>query len=80
MTDTSPPCAKEGQSIRESGNHVVVMQTVKAACDNKENGHWFCGTHDEHFLNNMQWWNHIDADPLSHLGVWVCHDHGLEVP
>jgi len=74
------PMADEGQRIRVSGNRVVAMQVVETACANKDGGHWFCGVHDEHFPNNMSWWSHVDADPRKHLAVWMCHEHGPEVP
>jgi len=70
--------AESGQRIGISGNHVMAMQVVEDSCGTN-GGHWFCGVHDEHFANNMQWWNHCD-EGTEHLAVWMCHEHGPEVP
>jgi len=50
---------------------------VAQACE-KNRGLWHCITHDESFQNNFQKDSHIHTG--KHCLVWVCFDHGPEVP
>lgn len=52
--------------------------TVQPACDTKDQGQWYCVTHQEGFQNNMQQWSHCEAG--KHVLVWICFRHGPEVP
>ena len=74
--------ADEGMRIRMSGNSAVPMRVVEASCGLNA-GHWFCAQHDEHFANNWQWWDHCETDlaeGATRFAVWVCNEHGPEVP
>lgn len=58
---------------------------VKAACDDKDNGYWYCVTHGKGFQNQFQKDGHIDylhGEPAKarHRLVWICFAHGPEVP
>lgn len=54
---------------------------AKAACDDAGlHGHWGCVTHDEQFGNNVQAIAHEDDDTIQHVAVWLCDEHGPEVP
>lgn len=52
--------------------------TVKPPCQNKNNGHWYCVTHHEHFPNQLMKDFHISKG--AHKLVWICHEHGAEQP
>jgi hypothetical protein len=53
---------------------------VGPACE-KNRGVWHCITHDETFHNQFQKDSHIDnRNPGKHCLVWICYDHGPEVP
>lgn len=51
---------------------------VKVACDNKNDGHWYCVTHHEPFPNQFMKDVHIKEG--EHRLVWICHQHGAEEP
>jgi hypothetical protein len=51
---------------------------VKAACEDKHHGHWFCLTHAEGFANQLEKDSHIHSG--IHKLVWICHTHGAEQP
>lgn len=48
---------------------------VSAVCD-KDEGHWYCDTHQKGFVNNIQKDTHISRG--RHRMVWWCHLHGPE--
>lgn len=53
-------------------------RTVAPACANKENGQWFCVTHQEGFQHNWDMWGHREHG--RHVIVWICFEHGPEQP
>lgn len=67
---------REGQKIKVGRGEV---RTVKPACDVKDNGRWFCVTHQEGpFRHNFEKDSHIHTG--EHELVWICLIHGPEVP
>lgn len=50
---------------------------VKPSCG-KNNGHWYCVTHQEGFQNNFMKDTHIRNG--KHRLAWICHEHGAEEP
>jgi hypothetical protein len=63
----------------------LVEHEVQPACADKNNGRWYCVTHGEGFPNQMQKDSHIgeygDHGPNAlHRLVWLCFEHGAEVP
>lgn len=53
---------------------------VKAACADKNNGQWYCSTHEQAFDNQFSKDMHIGDHNKKHVMVWVCRAHGVEVP
>jgi hypothetical protein len=51
---------------------------VLPACDNQIGGQWHCATHDVGFRNQLEKDSHIHEG--EHLLVWICLEHGPEVP
>jgi hypothetical protein len=44
-------------------------------------GAWYCATCEEGFGNQLQKSSHVHAAPnTEHRLVWICRDHGPEVP
>ena len=65
---------------RGSGDAIeMVDQTVQPACLSND-GHWYCVEHSEGFPHNMAATSHYSKHEAACLFVWVCHEHGLEVP
>lgn len=65
----------EGQVIQVGEEE----HTVLADCNDKNNGHWWCVTHDRGFINNITLSGHVN-DKDDHVITWVCHEHGPEIP
>ena len=73
-------------SACQAGEVIAVRQSdgrcgeavVKAACQDKTKGHWYCATHREHFANQFMKDVHIGTS--RHRMVWICHEHGAEQP
>lgn len=57
----------------------VKAEIVKAAapCEIKDQGHWYCDTHEKHFPNNFEKDSHITGRCRL---VWICWHHGPEQP
>ncbi len=54
------------------------IHPVAPACADKNNGNWFCVTHEKWFDNQFQKDTHINRG--KHKLAWVCRKHGLEKP
>lgn len=52
---------------------------VKSACENMEDGNWFCVTHRFVNAHNQDYAKHFE-DGTIHLTAWACNLHGVEVP
>jgi len=72
--------AVEGDRFTDQGKRY----TVKAPCDSKDQGRWFCITHKQAFRNNFEKDGHISEHgpygKVRHKLVWVCLIHGPEQP
>jgi hypothetical protein len=71
--------AKKGKRFSLKGRRV----TVKAPCDNKHDGQWYCITHRQGFRNQMEKDSHISElvnGYVRHELVWICMLHGPEQP
>lgn len=61
-------------------------EDVKPACEDKNSGHWYCVTHEEHFTNQFMKDTHLSENRSGkknanvHVMAWICHLHGAEVP
>ena len=66
--------APEGAQIEIDGE----SHTVKPQCEEKQDGHWYCLTHQEGFSNQLM--KDIHIDDRAHILTWICHAHGPEVP
>jgi hypothetical protein len=42
-------------------------------------GQWYCVTHQEGFRNNLEISSHVQ-DGGDHTTMWICSEHGPEVP
>jgi hypothetical protein len=51
---------------------------VLAPCADKQNGTWYCVTHDKRFDNQFQKDLHIHSG--AHRLAWLCFKHGVEKP
>lgn len=70
-------CLEAGTEVRmEPFNTSYWTDTVKKPCDNPNNGHWYCVTHQVGFRNVFDKADHIDRG--RHDMIWWCHDHGPE--
>lgn len=69
----------EGQKLTVSTFNGKAEVTIKAACENKNDGQWYCSTHDEGFDNQLQKDFHI-SDGKPHVLAWNCRHHGVEAP
>lgn len=56
---------------------LAVTYTIGAKCE-RNDGRWFCMTHDRGFRNNFEKDGHIMQG--KHVMTWLCFDHGPEVP
>ncbi len=79
--------ALEGETVqwKEGPGNRQVKYQVKAACEQKNNGRWYCITHAEGFANQLQKDSHISEHSefgpgANHRLVWICFAHGPEVP
>ena len=70
-----------GESVRlrwdtpEQADHLV-----QPACSLPVGGHHYCATHpDADVWNNLMMSSHVDG-PGRHVEVWICNEHGPEVP
>lgn len=54
------------------------QHVVKPRCDLND-GRWGCVTHQTMFANNLAASIH-EEDPHRHVVVWLCDEHGPEVP
>lgn len=57
----------------------LVDHTVKPRCAGPGDGQWGCVTHQLVFMNNLQADIH-EHDDKPHVAVWLCFEHGPEVP
>jgi len=75
--------AKAGETVtfvfKKGKKSETGTEVVKEPCDDKNNGYWYCLTHQEGFQNNLQKDIHIDEHP-DHKFVWMCWKHGAEQP
>jgi hypothetical protein len=80
MPKDNVTAAKQGETIALTFGPYGKPTTheVLAPCDEKNNGHWYCVTHKQHFPNQLQKDGHIHVG--KHKLVWVCHRHGPEQP
>ena len=69
---------EEGEIIPIEG----IQYTVKAPCANKTGGHWYCVRCGVGFGGNaFNFAEHINEFiGTDHILVWICHEHGPEVP
>lgn len=66
--------AEPGERLRRED----VSYVVSGKCE-REEGYWYCATHDEMFANNMSKDGHIEKKGKHHL-VWWCLLDGPEEP
>ncbi len=64
-----------GATVKMDGKE----QIVKPPCEQKNNGSWYCVTHDYHATNRWDKDSHISTTG-KHVMAWFCNEHGLEVP
>jgi len=69
---------KAGDVIHIKHRHWDGETIVKAACESKNGGHWWCVTHNEGFDTQLTKDGHINRG--KHHLVWWCHEHGPEEP
>lgn len=78
--------AKAGEqvSIKLGYGGTTREHQVLAPCELKDNGTWYCVTHNEGFANQMQKDGHISDYGKNGKGkhklVWLCFAHGPEQP
>ena len=71
-------------SVAQRGGEVRPVEwTVAESCEGKD-GRWMCITCDTVFQNNFMKDTHISEDEspkgMEHELVWMCSEHGPEVP
>lgn len=72
--------AAEAVTAAEFGQHFTFQghdYLVSAKCDTNR-GSWYCITHSTGFRNQLEKDSHIGRG--RHQLVWVCLEHGPEVP
>lgn len=78
MVDNRIKAAQAGEKVAIRGPDGLTRREVKAPCEDKHGGHWYCVTHQEAFDNQFMKDTHISKG--RHTLVWMCHAHGAEQP
>ena len=77
---TDKPDEDRVKRIEKGTNIVIKGATLEVGVPcNTDNGQWYCETHPEGFANNLEKDIHIHGGS-EHVLVWVCKEHGPEVP